>query len=824
MTPDGGRRAATAIPELESRMLEAVEQAVVATDPQGRITFWNRFAEQLFGWGAEEVLGQAVVEVIVAAARFDEAYQILAALQQGQSWRGALEMQRRDGATFTAMVATAALREGDAVAGLVGIMTDVTDESRTQELLRSSEHRLRSLFDSIDEGYALCEMVVDDAGRPIDYRFLEINPLFEEMTGLTDPVGRTALELVPDLEPQWVQTYAQVGLDRQTLRFSQGSDAMGRWFDVFAVPMEPAPQFAVVFKDETARRRAEDGLRESEQRFRKMADQLPLVVWLHGANGQQEWVNQTYCSFFGVTREEMRDDRWQMLTHPDDGTSYVEAFARAVEQRTAFHGEVRVRAAGGTWRWLESWAQPRYGEDGEYLGHLGTSADITDRKAAAAEQARAEAALRQHFVRAELVAELLSAMEAEATVAGQVERLAQLLVPRVADFVTVEVPGSTEPLVAYAHRDPAQLETLRTLRNEHRLDPDQAHSIFQAAVGRPQLIVEISPELVHRYADGSRASELLVQLGPRSVIAVPLELGGGTRGALMVGLSDPVRPPYGPEDLAYMEATARRVEVILAAAHLRQREHDIAVRLQQALLPDELLAHPRLELAARYQAASDLLEVGGDWYDTFAWPSGHIGVIVGDVMGHNLDSAAAMGRLRAATAALSAHVPASPAAVLDALASFASGPNGTPFVTAVCAVIDPQTGVLVYSGAGHPPIVVLPPGGSPVELNDALDPPMGVRDPRTGHTRPEASVTLEPGSLVVLYSDGLIERRYEGLDVGLARLARVVTAVAHEPIDTVADRIVADMAQGIAAEDDVVVACLRFLPHRSGVSGGRRCG
>jgi len=181
-------------------------------------------------------------------------------------------------------------------------------------------------------------------------------------------------------------------------------------------------------------------------------------------------------------------------------------------------------------------------------------------------------------------------------------------------------------------------------------------------------------------------------------------------------------------------------------------------------------------------------------------------------MGHNLDSAAAMGRLRAATAALSAHVPASPAAVLDALASFASGPNGTPFVTAVCAVIDPESGVLAYSGAGHPPIVVLPPDGVPIQLDDALDPPMGVRDPRAGHSRPEASITLAPGSLVVLYSDGLIERRHEGLDVGLGRLARVIASVGQDPIEVVADRIVAEMAQGVATQDDVVVACLRYLP------------
>jgi PAS domain-containing protein len=92
------------------------------------------------------------------------------------------------------------------------------------------------------------------------------------MTGLVDAAGRTALELVPDLEPVWVQTYARVGVDRATLRFEQGSAAMGRWLDVFAVPVDPAPRFALVFKDQTTRRQAEEALRESEARFRSMAD------------------------------------------------------------------------------------------------------------------------------------------------------------------------------------------------------------------------------------------------------------------------------------------------------------------------------------------------------------------------------------------------------------------------------------------------------------------------------------------------------------------------------------------------------------------------
>src|SRR6187551_1288786 len=126
------------------------------------------------------------------------------------------------------------------------------------------EANLSALFQEIDEGFCLAEIVLDADGYPCDYRFLEVNPQFEAMTGLQDAAGRTALELVPDLERHWVDTYARVGLGREVLRFEQGSDAMGRWFDVFATPVEPHGRFGLVFKDMTERHAAEVALRDSE--------------------------------------------------------------------------------------------------------------------------------------------------------------------------------------------------------------------------------------------------------------------------------------------------------------------------------------------------------------------------------------------------------------------------------------------------------------------------------------------------------------------------------------------------------------------------------
>jgi serine phosphatase RsbU (regulator of sigma subunit) len=169
-------------------------------------------------------------------------------------------------------------------------------------------------------------------------------------------------------------------------------------------------------------------------------------------------------------------------------------------------------------------------------------------------------------------------------------------------------------------------------------------------------------------------------------------------------------------------------------------------------------------VAARYEAGSDGLEVGGDWYDSFGLPGGRIGLAVGDVVGTGLEAAAAMGRIRTALVALATQADG-PAALIAQLDDFVSGPNGSEFATACFATLDPATGELRYASAAHPPPLLVHPDGETRWLDGGRSLPLG------GGRRPnrtETSIHVEPGSLLVFYSDGLVERRGESLS-GLCR-------------------------------------------------------
>jgi PAS domain S-box-containing protein len=249
----------------------------------------------------------------------------------------------------------------------------------------------RQLFYAFDQGFCVFEVLLDGDGRPRDYRFLEINHLFEQFTGLIDPVGRTALEMVPDLERSWIEVYGRVALTGERLRFTQESPAMGRWFDVHAARIG-APErrlVALLFNDVTAhhveqgnRRRAEAALRQSEHRFRVFADTAPAMLWVTEADGTCSYLSRGWYHFSGQTEEEGLGYGWLEAVHPDDRDLARRTFVAANATQTPFELEHRVRHVDGTYRWVLDAGRPRFTPEGSFDGYVGSVIDIHDRKLA----------------------------------------------------------------------------------------------------------------------------------------------------------------------------------------------------------------------------------------------------------------------------------------------------------------------------------------------------------------------------------------------------------------------------------------------------------
>ena len=249
-----------------------------------------------------------------------------------------------------------------------------------------------------------------------------------------------------------------------------------------------------------------------------------------------------------------------------------------------------------------------------------------------------------------------------------------------------------------------------------------------------------------------------------------------------------------------------RVAAEAALLALEAEEREIAVGLQRALLPTRVVDRSDIALGALYEAGSDALEVGGDWFDAFELPDGRVAVTVGDVVGHGLGAAAAMGQVRTALAALAEHAYG-PAELLVRLDGFLVRHRTTDFATLCYAVIDPATGRVEYASAGHLPMLIVSPAGEISWLDRAQSPPLTGAG---GSHRPQGSALLKPGSLLVLYSDGLVERRKEPIDIGLRRLADAARTVADLPPEDACRALVTKLGVDESRNDDVAVLAVRL--------------
>jgi serine phosphatase RsbU (regulator of sigma subunit) len=236
------------------------------------------------------------------------------------------------------------------------------------------------------------------------------------------------------------------------------------------------------------------------------------------------------------------------------------------------------------------------------------------------------------------------------------------------------------------------------------------------------------------------------------------------------------------------------------------RDREVALALQAAMLPAPTpVGHHRA--AVRYRPAVGALNVCGDWYDLVDLPGDRIAVAVGDVVGHGLEAAGVMGQLRSALSA-AARVADGPARALEALGLYARHVDGAESTTVVKVYIDWATHTLTYSSAGHPPPALLHHDGTMTFLDRATDPPLGARPEHV--LRPEASTAFTEGATLVLYTDGLIERRYEDIDAGLDRLAGSLVRHGQAAPEALADALLADLLPNTGNTDDTALVIIRL--------------
>ncbi|GAA4225840.1 SpoIIE family protein phosphatase [Actinomadura meridiana] len=627
-------------------------------------------------------------------------------------------------------------------------------------------------------------------GRPIADAFddetrRDYRDMFDQVLATGEPVSLVGAPV----------RLASAGTDGEDLFFSFSlSRVDGARPGVLVIAIEVTEQV-------TATRRADEALIDQERvrrRFESLVWLNAQIVWVADPAGQVTESSGTWEQMTGQSWEDYKGEGWSRVLHPDDRQAALRSWKNALRQESSWHYTYRVRTLEGEYRHFDLHAAPVF-EDGVVVEWVGTCTDVERQW--------------QERQRRELLDRAAAAARERTELTDMFAALAEVLVPALADGCGVHL---LPDLVDRPSGAPIVVHRIATASlGGVRRQPPSGEERFSPDSGFAQAIRHRRP-LLRVFPPGRPPADLLpettvrwlTEAGATSVVLMPVIVDGIVAAAVTAARRGD-RTPLNSADIALMEQVFDHTHDALSSAVQFHRTQQLARALQYSLLadPPELDA---LELIARYLASPAAAEVGGDWYDSFVLPDGAAVLIIGDVTGHDLAAAVEMSRLRNMLRVLTAEHLTPPGAILRRLNTAMQ--TVAPDATATCIlsrVEESQPGQwqLDYAVAGHPPPLLIAPGGAARFLDDMPNPLLGSPLDQPYHSSTEP---LPPGSTVVLYTDGLIEHSGEHLDTSLDRLRRHASALASGPLEHLCDGLLDTMPS--AGTDDIAMIALRVNP------------
>ncbi|MFD9215949.1 MULTISPECIES: SpoIIE family protein phosphatase [unclassified Streptomyces] len=584
--------------------------------------------------------------------------------------------------------------------------------------------------------------------------------------------------------------------------------AMEMWICPSADPQGKTGVMAIAVETSAVLR-----MRDSLAAMEGLFTQSPIGLAMLGPDLRYLRVNDALARMNGVPAAGHLGKRPTEVV-PGVHVEVLESLMREVLQRgramVDVRGTGRTPAEPGRDRmWSCSFA-PLLDITGRRLGLIASLIDISDQEDARSQARRAEG-------RFALLADAGARIGTTLDLRRTAEEVVQMLVPELADSADVQL------LEEVLGPDEATESSKGMVRRMAAVFPEAdaptstlvAGTTYQVPLGSvyERVIAEGRPMDLFRsdlpaLFPGAGDEGLRAYFGSRirSARLVPLVARGKALGAVVLTRTRE-REPFDELDKVLIDELVARAALNIDNARMYTGQREAALTLQRSLSIAALPEVTGLELTGRYLPASDH-EVGGDWFDVIALPDGRTGLVIGDVMGHGIHAAAVMGQLRTVVRTLARHhVP--PAAMLHSLDAAVADLGENEMATCVYAVHDPVSGDCLVSRAGHPPPAVVAPDGTVDFLDGSPGTPLGTG---CAEFRTER-VPLEPGTLLVLYTDGLIEARGRDLDEGMRELA---TALRHldRPLEETCDRVLSRLLPS-TARDDVAVLLARRSRRRA---------
>jgi len=384
-----------------SHIVESSNDAIISKSLDGIITSWNRGAERIFGYGPEEVIGQPIARLIPAGLQQEEA-EILQRLRRGERIDDHETVRiGRDSRHLDVSVTMSPIKDSeDTIVAISTIARDITERKRAKEVLQARESELSLIYSSVSD-------IIFHLGAESEehFRFLSVNPAFLEATGLSEQqvLGKLVQEVIPQSSHTLVLgKYRKAIRERKTVRWEETSQyPSGTRVGLVSVTPNFNAQGRCIsligtVHDITDRKRAEEELRESAERFRTLADNIAQLAWMADEKGWIFWYNQRWFEYTGTTLEEMQGWGWQKVHDPQHVHRVVEKFHHHLDVGEFWEDTFPLRGKDGKFRWFLSRAYPIRDEHGKVLRWFGTNTDISERMQAEEALADAKKQLEEH--------------------------------------------------------------------------------------------------------------------------------------------------------------------------------------------------------------------------------------------------------------------------------------------------------------------------------------------------------------------------------------------------------------------------------------------
>ena len=731
--------------DLVTRVVDQLPVGLFAFSTSGDVLLWNARAERLTGWDRARVLRDGVAGLPLDAPT---ARRIRDELLAGRPFRGRIPADVESGATLYFRAEPAAGPDGPI---LVGVLQEVDDARAGDEAFAL----LDALWETAPVGLAFFD-------RELRYR--RVNSAVLDMDGGTvdERLGRTPEAVHGEVGAVIAEGLRGVLADGRSRldvpvrgQLWHGRGPAQEW-RLYSYPVRSPDGgidgvgLVVVDVTAAARTRLEvDALAAERERaltrYQGLVEATSAAVWIREPDGSAVQDAPALRKLTGQCLEAYRG--WGFLdavdpAHRDDvRAAWRRGIAEGAEVVTCTY---RLSTERG-YRWFHSRAVP-VRVAGAVVEWVGTESDVDDETRG------------RH--RLDVLARATRAVNAVRDPEAELTALAEAVVPEFADVCRVylidQLSAGTGPVAGRRSVTRTAEGVPPSPANEERFSFGPTHPVARCVRTGTSVLVPIPapPELAwygtpeqHRWSD---------EIGVTSMLAAPVVSRGVVMAALLF-VTCGRRPAYTEDDRALVVELASRASAAVEQAERFEQTRQVSLALQSAMLSAPP-RHPLAEVQARYLPAVADLEVGGDWYDAFALPGGDLAVGVGDVAGHDLSAAAAMGQLRSMLRALAYETEGAPSDVVRRLDRVASRLDVTGFTTLVFGRICRRAGVTLFrwANAGHPPPVLVPPSGEPVLLTGDVGIVLGVAPELP---RVDREVELVPGSTLLLYTDGLVEQR-----------------------------------------------------------------